>query len=434
VQFMNEYSVLISGAGIAGPALAHWLHRQGIRSTIVERAPDLRDGGQAVDLRGLGKVVAQQMGIMPRVRERIVHEKGLRYVDCAGRELATIPADLFTGDGSPVTEIEIMKGDLTVILHELIEDHTDIIYGDCITEISDGADGVTVTFRSGLERTFDIVVGADGIHSGVRSLVFGPESDFVVHLGAYLGYCTVPDPGALDSWFDMYSEPGRTLGIRPDRGGTARAMLAFVDTGINVDRRDIASQKRLLREVFAGMGWRSEELLAAADADEQFHLDTVSQVHMKEWTRGRVALLGDAGYCGSPLTGMGTSLALVGAYVLAGELGRVRRNHAEAFARYEQIMRPYVKAAHTLPPGGVHGFLPRGRFMLKIRVLSVRMMHHWPLRQLVARMLDNSKAIALPDYDADIAGASTCDHRARSVIGTPAHSAKRALFDGENKS
>lgn len=396
---MNEYSVLISGGGIAGPALAYWLHRQGIRSTIVEQAPKVRLGGQAVDLRGLGEVVAERMGIMPRVRERIVHEKGLRYVDGAGRELATMPADLFVGDGSPVTEIEIMKGDLTEIIHDLVDGHSELIFDDRITELSEGPDGVTVTFRSGQVRTFDLVIGADGIHSGVRSIAFGPESEFVVHLGAYLGYCSVPDAGPLEAWFDMYNEPGRMLALRPERGGSARAMLAFVDSGLDVDLRDVASQKRLLREVFAGMGWRADELLDAVDADEEFHLDTVSQVHMDRWCRGRVALLGDAGYCGSPLTGMGTSLALVGAYVLAGELGRAHGDHVTAFSRYEEIMRPYAKASRTLAPGGVDGFLPRGRFMLRLRVLSARLMHHWPMRQLVARMLDKSAVIELPDYD-----------------------------------
>lgn len=202
------------------------------------------------------------MGILPRVRELLVPEKGLRYVDRDGRELATMPADLFTGDGSPVTELEIMKGDLTVILHELIAGQTDIVYGDRISALDETPGGVEVTFRSGAVRTYDLVVGADGIYSGVRALAFGPESDFVTHLGLYLGYCTVPDAGPLDDWFEMYNEPGRMLGLRPERGGTAKAMLAFAADGVDVDRRDVPSQKRLLRTVFAGMGWRAPELLA----------------------------------------------------------------------------------------------------------------------------------------------------------------------------
>lgn len=369
------------------------------------------------------------MGILPRVRELLVPERGLRYVDRDGRELATMPADLFTGDGSPVTELEIMKGDLTVILHELIAGQTDIVYGDRISALDETPGGVEVTFRSGAVRTYDLVVGADGIYSGVRALAFGPESDFVTHLGLYLGYCTVPDAGPLGDWFEMYNEPGRMLGLRPERGGTAKAMLAFAADGVDVNRRDVPSQKRLLRTVFAGMGWRAPELLAAADADPEFHLDTVSQVHMDAWTTGRVALAGDAGYCGSPLTGMGTSLALVGAYVLAGELAREVAldaapasdgarasdrgpasdgggvDHTAAVRRYEEIMRPLVKAAHTLPPGGADGFLPRSRFMLRMRVLTARFMHHWPMKQLVARMLDRSEAIELPRYDAPVANA-----------------------------
>lgn len=346
------------------------------------------------------------MGILPRVRELLVPEKGLRYVDRDGRELATMPADLFTGDGSPVTELEIMKGDLTVILHELIAGQTDIVYGDRISALDETPGGVEVTFRSGAVRTYDLVVGADGIYSGVRALAFGPESDFVTHLGLYLGYCTVPDAGPLDDWFEMYNEPGRMLGLRPERGGTAKAMLAFAADGVDVDRRDVPSQKRLLRTVFAGMGWRAPELLAAADADPEFHLDTVSQVHMDAWTTGRVALLGDAGYCGSPLTGMGTSLALVGAYVLAGELAReVALDAAPASDGARASDRGPASDAHTLPLGGADGFLPRSRFMLRMRVLTARFMHHWPMKQLVARMLDRSEAIELPRYDAPVANA-----------------------------
>ena len=329
------------------------------------------------------------MGILPRVRELLVPEKGLRYVDRDGRELATMPADLFTGDGSPVTELEIMKGDLTVILHELIAGQTDIVYDDRISALDETPGGVEVTFRSGAVRTYDLVVGADGIYSGVRALAFGPESDFVTHLGLYLGYCTVPDAGPLDDWFEMYNEPGRMLGLRPERGGTAKAMLAFAADGVDVDRRDVPSQKRLLRTVFAGMGWRAPELLAAADADPEFHLDTVSQVHMDAWTTGRVAPASD----GARASDRGP----------ASDGGGV--DHTAAVRRYEEIMRPLVKAAHTLPPGGADGFLPRSRFMLRMRVLTARFMHHWPMKQLVARMLDRSEAIELPRYDAPVANA-----------------------------
>jgi 2-polyprenyl-6-methoxyphenol hydroxylase-like FAD-dependent oxidoreductase len=357
--------VLISGGGIAGPALAYWLHRHGISSAIVERAPGPRPGGHAVDVRGVARGVVAGMGIMPAVLANRVDERGIALVNRHGRRTATMSAELFGGEGI-VAEIEIARGDLARILHDATSSFTEYRFGDHITGLTQDAGGVEVTFASGGGERFDVVVGADGVHSRVRALAFGPEREYVRHLGGYGAYFTVPDPGDLDHWFLMYNAPGgRVAGIRPERGGTAKAGLTFTSPHLGDDRLTVAEeQQRLLTEKMAGAGWKVPELLAAMPDAADFYFDSVSQVHVDRWSRGRVVLTGDAGYCGSPLAGLGTSMSLVAGYVLAGELAASPADPPAAFARYQDELADYVAAGLELPPGGMSAFAPRTALMI----------------------------------------------------------------------
>jgi 2-polyprenyl-6-methoxyphenol hydroxylase-like FAD-dependent oxidoreductase len=391
-------TVLISGAGIAGPALAYWLHRHGFQPTVVEVAPGIRPGGHAVDLRGVARDVVERMGLMPRVREFAVDERGFANVDRTGRVKSRLPADAFGGEGI-VAEIEIMRGDLSAILYEATKPFTEYLFGDRITELSQGADGVKATFASGQTRSFDLVIGADGVHSAVRAMAFGSEDEFVRYLGGYTAYFTVPDPGNLDNWFLMFNAPGGLCaGIRPERGGTAKASLSFATPPLAYERRDVAQQRDILRKAFAGVGWMVPQLLDAMEGAPDFYFDSICQVHVGQWWRGRVGLIGDAGYCGSPLSGLGTSTSLVGAYVLAGELASTPDDHERAFARYQSEMKDYVAQCQELPPGGFNGMAPRTQFMIDLRNLSVRMMTRWPVRHFAAKVFAKADAITLKDY------------------------------------
>jgi 2-polyprenyl-6-methoxyphenol hydroxylase-like FAD-dependent oxidoreductase len=395
---MVNRTVLISGAGIGGPALAFWLRRHGFAPTVVEVASALRPGGHAVDLRGAGREVVERMGLLDTVRAERVDERGFAYVDGRGRWTARMPADLFDGEGI-VAEIEIMRGNLSRILYDATRDGTEYLFDDQIIGIAEDGDGVKVTFASGTVRRFDLVVGADGLHSGVRRLAFGPERDLVRHLGGYMAYFTVPDPGNLDHWFLMHCAPGGLVaGIRPENGGTAKAMLSFTSPPLDYDRRDVLAQKEILRTKFTGVGWLAPQMLAAMPGADDFYFDSLSQVRMGQWYRGRTVLLGDAGYCGSPLVGLGTAMALVAAYVLAGELSATPDDHEAAFTRYQSEMGAYVKQCQTLPPGGMKGFAPNSALMIRMRNLSMRMMTRWPMRAVIAKQFQKADAITLKDY------------------------------------
>jgi len=390
--------VLISGGGIAGPALAHWLHRHGIEATIVERSPAPRPGGHAVDVRGVAREVVERMGLMPAVLANRVDERGIAMVNARGRRTAEMAADLFGGEGI-VAEIEISRGDLAGLLYEATRATAGYRFGDRITALAQDADGVDVTFKSGATERFDVVVGADGVHSGVRALAFGPDRDFVRYLGGYTAYFTVPDPGDLDHWFQMYNAPGGLVaGLRPERGGTAKASLGFTNPIPAYDGLTVAQQQRVLAEKLSAARWKVPALLAAMPEASDFYFDSVNQVHVGQWWRGRVALLGDAGYCGSPLAGLGTSMSLVGAYVLAGELASAS-DPADAFAAYQREMADYVAGGLELPPGGMAMFAPKSRLMIALRGLSWRSMSRWPMRAILAKQFAKSDNMTLKDYD-----------------------------------
>ncbi|MFH8383922.1 FAD-dependent monooxygenase [Kitasatospora sp. NPDC018058] len=398
---MENTDILVSGAGIAGPALAYWLRRHGFNPVVVERAPGPRPGGQAVDLRGAGRTVIERMGLMERTRALCVEQKGIALVDRRGKHIARMPVELFEGEGI-VSEIEILRGDLADLLHQAT-DGVEYLYDDTITALAEDADGVTVHFENAPARRFHLVVGADGLHSVVRRLAFGPEEDHYRPVGGYHCWFTVHDPALardLDSWFLMYNAPGGLVAAaRPGRlPGEVKASLGFRSEPLTLDRRDGAAQRRLLAERFAGAGWEVERLLAGMATAEDFAFDSYGQIHLDHYARGRVVLLGDAGYSPSPLTGLGTSLALVGGYLLAGELAAAAGDFAAAFARYEERMRPYVARAQELPPGGMNGYAPDTALMIRLRAASMRWMDRWPLRTIIAAQFAKAGDIALPDY------------------------------------
>lgn len=341
---MSGVTVLVSGASIAGPALAHWLSRYGATVTVVEQAPGLRPGGQAVDARGVAKQVIGLMGLEEQVRAACTDTAGAYIVDRDGNVLETHRAEDHGGDGY-IADIEILRGDLSRILYDDTRDAVEYVFGDRIQTLAQDAAGVEVTFAGGDRRRFDLVIGTDGLHSALRAMVFGPRERFIRHLGLVLAYYTVPNEFGVDRWMIDHREAGRSAGLRPvPDASRAIAMLSFPIDNLTVDHRDVEGQKRLLRERMAGFGWKTDQILAHLDDTPDFYLDQVAQVVMDRWSRGRVGLLGDAAFSASPMSGGGTGLALVGGYLLADELAAAGWDPEVGFARYEELMRDYVDA------------------------------------------------------------------------------------------
>ncbi|BDT97681.1 MULTISPECIES: FAD-dependent monooxygenase [Nocardia] len=384
---MRNTTVLISGASIAGPALAYWLHRYGFAVTVVERAPALRAGGQAVDFKGrTHRTVLERMNILDDIEQHRTGTTDTVFVDERGARLAVMSGEFTGGD------VEILRGDLSEIIYRRTADHCEYLFGDSITALTDTAAGVHVEFEHAPARTFDLVFGADGIHSRVRRLAFGPERDFVKHLGYYYAVAGAsPWNGSTAGPRERvvahgHNAPGR---LAISGGPKAQQMYMFAAPELDYARDDSPAQRRIVAETFAGVGWEVPRMLAELGEFDDFYLDSISQVTMPDgYTKGRVALVGDSGY-GNTLGGFGTGLAVVGAYVIAGELASADGDHTVAFARYDAMMKRYSKIA---------GNSNAGRFLAPKTARGIRM-RNWFLESRMFALMTKYGDSAANDID-----------------------------------
>lgn len=394
---MNQLRILISGASIAGPAAALLLARQGHHVTVVERAPSLRAGGQTVDLRGAGRTVIDRLGLGPASTVRLLDQRGIVKVDGRGRRGARMPVEAFGGNGVVSTH-EILRGDLAEVLVGAVPADVEYLWDDTVTAIEQDGEVAHVTFETAAPREFDLVIGADGLGSAVRRTAFGPDAGALEPIGLRYAWFTATIDEDTRGWYLMHTaRRGRVVSVRPSRtDGTVKAGLAI--RGTDAHRLGREEQFALFEREFADIGWVTPQLLRAMRTADDWAYQDLAQVKLDGWTRGRVALLGDAGYCPTPLTGLGTTLALVGAYVLAGELGRADGEVATALARYDAVMRPFVAKAQELPPGSPAGFAPMGRIGVALGDLTYRTATTWPMRLIWAAQFAKADGIDLPAY------------------------------------
>ncbi|WP_369373131.1 FAD-dependent monooxygenase [Streptomyces sp. cg36] len=365
-------SVLICGAGIAGPALAHWLHRAGFAVTVVEEAGTPRAGGYPIDIRGTATEVVRRMGILPRLRAAHIDSRRCTFLDANGREVAALRPHKVVG-GVEGADLEVRRGDLATVLHALVRDDVEFLFDDSLHTLDQSAHGVDVTFRSGHRRTFDLVVGADGMHSATRERVFGPEEHFQRHLGYCFAVFTMPNTLGLSHEVVLWNTPGRAAALYAvGDDHRLHAFLTFHRPHPPLGAlRDPGAQRELLAAAFADARWEVPAMVAALrDADDLF-CDTAGQIRMPHWSAGRVALVGDAAYAPSFLTGQGSSLALAGAYMLAHALA-AHRDHTEAFAAYERGVRGFVTLNQALVDHGAATLFPTTARALEQRDTRLR--------------------------------------------------------------
>ncbi|MGN6218137.1 MAG: FAD-dependent monooxygenase [Microbacterium sp.] len=398
-------NVLVSGGGIAGLALALQLVRAGVPTTVVERADAPRPGGQAVDLRGASREVAERMGIMPGIDGLRVHEEGMSYVDGEGKVFGRMSMADFDGEGA-VAEIEIARGDLAQVLLEALESAADaapglldLRFGDRVTALAQDAAGVDVEFEHAAPARFVVVVGADGVHSATRRLAFGPEEQFATYLGGYAAFFTMPTPSGLEEgWFAMRFVPGATFGIRPDRDpSTSKAILTFRMDRDRSLRGDRAAQEALIRERIAGAGWHAPALLEALGAASDLYFDELVRIDVPDVVSGRVVLLGDAASCGSPMTGQGTATALIGAYLLAARLAATPGDAPGALRAYSADIAPFAEKGKEIPGGGIKRMVPATRAEAAMSRALTRVMFSRVMLPLVRRMFAGGTSLPLPE-------------------------------------
>lgn len=370
---MENKNILISGAGIAGTALAFWLKKFGFNPTIVEVAPKLREGGYAIDFWGAGFDVAEKMEILPDLSKVDLKLLELSFVDKNNRRRGGMNYRKVVKwmNGRAFT---LLRSDLAKTIYNNLDKDIEIIFGDKISKIEQSENEVSVTFQSGKTRSFDLVVGADGLHSNVRNMIFGNEAQFEKYYGYYTASYTIPNPKG-DKEFSMYNVPSKQVALYPTNENTSAVLYVFASPEkLSYNHHDIEAQKQILRNQFENIGWRCADLIAKIDTAPDFYFDVVSQIQMKNWSKNRVVLVGDACDCPSLLSGQGSTLAMVGAYILAGELKNANGNFKMAFEQYQNIFKEFIDDKQLLAQKFAKQFVPKSTFGIWLRNVVVGLM------------------------------------------------------------
>jgi len=394
---IKNNKVLITGASIAGPTLAYWLQRYGFDVTLLEKAPALRLGGQNIDVKGPAKTIAARMGLEEKIRAANTTEVGLQFVNTDNKVVAEFPKE---SSLSMTQELEILRGDLVNILYDHTKDKVRYLFGDHVIKVEQNDNEVSVSFASGETATFDLLIIAEGIGSYTRDLLLKDKTSFKF-LQLYTAYFTIAKAPTDSRWARWCNAvKGIVYLLRPDNHGTTRACVIFREKEEKYNNLSLDEQKKILIQRIKNTGWESERLIKEIEQTDDFYFDRLSQVKLAEWSGGRVAVIGDAAYCATPISGKGTDLAMTGAYLLAGELATAQ-THSEAFANYEKRMRPYVEKCQELPPGIPALVYPTSRVGVGLLNGVFRIVGSRPVKGLMALFSSKKKkkiVIELPDY------------------------------------
>ncbi|CAD2245880.1 FAD-dependent monooxygenase [Xanthomonas arboricola] len=390
--------ILITGASVAGNTVAWALARQGFDVSVVEQTAQFRDGGQNIDVRGVGREVLQRMGLEQAALDHGTGEEGTAWVDDHGHAVATFKTDDMDGDG-PTAELEILRGDLARLLYDAARQKAEYRFGDRIASIDDDGEAATVHFQSGRSDRFDAVIVAEGVGSATRELLFPGENDprWMDLTIAYFTIARTADDDRLWRWY--HATGGRSISLRPDQHGTTRAMLSLQKAPEGEQDWDMATQKAYLRERFVDAGWQAARVLDGMDTTDDFYFDALRQVRMPRWHAGRVVLTGDAAWCATPLAGIGATLAVTGGYVLANEIARAATLE-QAFAAYADAMRPMVEQGQGVPKIGPRLMNPHSRLGIQLLHGALKFASQPSIQNIAAKLMTPSmKAPDLSRYD-----------------------------------
>ena len=395
---MKQKSVLISGAGIAGPALAYWLWHRGFEPVLIEKAAQFREGGYMIDFWGVGYDVAERMNLIPRLRDVGYLIDRVKFVDEHGRTRSGFDAGMLRRSvGNRF--FSLPRGDLASAIFDTIADRIKTIFGDSITAIYEDPDCVDVEFEHGQPRRFDFVAGCDGLHSLVRQTMWGPEREFEKYLGYYCAsFITTKYPHREERTYTSYAEPGRQISRYALRGDRTAFLFIFAREQPLKQNPGLEGAKTILREQFAHDRWREvPEILQRLETCDDLYFDSVSQIHIPAWSKGRIVLVGDAGYCPSLLSGEGSGFAMGGAYLLAGELQRASGDHVVAYRAYEERFRDFIERKQQSAAQFATSFTPKTRLGLFVRDLVLRCTAFPPIGSWLMRRFVTDQ-FELPDY------------------------------------